>query len=52
MLLRKKAKDVDPTLLEILKKRNVYHFRDDEDFKRIEATIRKYLNDIKQSAKE
>lgn len=52
MVLRKKAKDGDPTLLEILKKRNLYNFRDDEDFKRLEATVRKYLNDLKSSSRE
>ena len=52
MLLRKRAKDGDPTLLELLRKRNLQHFKDDDDFKRLEATVRKYLNDLKSSARE
>lgn len=52
MILRKRAKGGDPVLYEILNKRNIHNFRDDEDFKRLEATVRKYLNDLKSAERE
>lgn len=51
MFLRKKVKDGDQGLLEILKKVNIQSYREDDDYKRLEAIIRKYLNEFKTSAK-
>ena len=51
MLLRKKVKEGDQGLLNILKKVNTQNYREDEDYKRLEATVRKYLNEFKISAK-
>lgn len=51
MFLRKKVKDGDQGLLEIFKKVNIQSYREDDDYKRLEAIIRKYLNEFKTSAK-
>ena len=52
MMLRKKIKDKDSTLIEILKKAQIQNFKDDEDYKRLEATVRKYLAEFKTQMKE
>lgn len=52
MLLRKKVKEGDQGLLGILKKANTQSYREDDDFKRMEAVVRKYLNELKAVAKE
>ena len=51
MFLRKKVKDGDQGLLEIFKRVNIQSYREDDDYKRLEAIIRKYLNEFKTSAK-
>lgn len=52
MLLRKKVKEGEQGVLEIFRKVNMQAYRDDEDYKRLEAVLRKYLNEFKLSAKE
>lgn len=52
MLLRKKIKDGDGVLLELFKRRNYLTVKDEDDFKKIEQAVRKYLNDFKATVKE
>ena len=44
ILLRKRIKEGDAILHSIFNKKNIQSVKDEDDFKRIETTVRKYLN--------